>query len=132
MNIEKMKQLIELSKLFDSEQTEQKQSSSIYDYYIGKQVIIRTYSAGVHYGTLNRVENDSAVELKNSRRIHYWDGANSLTDIALGGILNKKDSRITKKLPSIVLNNTIEIIECTEKSIIDLDSFPEWTKIWLN
>ena len=38
-------------------------------------------------------------------------------------------SRITKKLPSIVLNNTIEIIECTEKSIIDLDSFPEWTKI---
>ena len=125
MNIEKIKQLIELSKLLDNELSEKK-TSSIYDSVINKKVIIRTYSAGVHYGILNKVDNDT-VELKNTRRIHYWNGANSLTDIALGGISDKLTSRITKKLPSIILQNVIEIIECTDVAIEDLDNFPEWT-----
>lgn len=126
MNIEKIKELIELLKLLDNE-IQDKKSSSIYDSVIGKRVIIRTYSSGVHYGTLNKVENDDVVELKNARRIHYWKGANSLTDIALGGIADKENSRITKELPSIILQNTIEIIECTEVAIKDLDNFPEWS-----
>ncbi len=130
MNFEKMKQLIELSNLVDNDLSKEK-TSSIYDDVIGKKVIIRTYSAGVHYGILNKVENDNVVELKNARRIHYWNGANSLTDIALGGITDKITSRITKKLPSIILQNTIEIIECTELAIKDLDNFPEWTVSWL-
>ena len=125
MNIEKIKQLIELSKLLDNESSEEK-TSSIYDSVMSKKVIIRTYSAGVHYGILNKVDND-VVELLNARRIHYWNGANSLTDIALGGISDKVTSRITKKLPSIILQNVIEIIECTDVAIEDLDNFPEWT-----
>lgn len=125
MNIEKIKQLIELSKLLDNESSEKK-TSSIYDSVMNKKVIIRTYSAGVHYGILNKVDNDT-VELLKARRIHYWNGANSLTDIALGGISDKVNSRITKKLPSIILQNVIEIIECTEVAIKDLDNFPEWT-----
>jgi hypothetical protein len=125
MNIEKIKQLIELTKLLDNESSEKK-TSSIYDSVMNKKVIIRTYSAGVHYGILNKVDNDT-VELLKARRIHYWNGANSLTDIALGGISDKVNSRITKKLPSIILQNVIEIIECTEVAIKDLDNFPEWT-----
>ncbi len=130
MNIEKIKQLIELTKLLDNESSEKK-TSSIYDSVMNKKVIIRTYSAGVHYGILNKVDNDT-VELLKARRIHYWNGANSLTDIALGGISDKVNSRITKKLPSIILQNVIEIIECTEVAIKDLDNFPEWTLLWLS
>ena len=125
MDIKKIKQLMKLSKLLGNESSKEK-TSSIYDSVINKKVIIRTYSAGVHYGILNKVK-DNVVELKNARRIHYWNGANSLTDIALGGISDKATSRITKKLPSIILQNVIEIIECTDVAIEDLDNFPEWT-----
>ena len=45
---------------------------------IGKKVIIRTYSAGVHYGTLVNKKGKEVI-LKDAIRIFYWDGACSLS-----------------------------------------------------
>jgi hypothetical protein len=74
---------------------------------IGNYVIVRTYSAGVHAGTLVSFEGKQ-VELKDARRIWYWKGANTLHEIALAGV--STGSKISKPVPSIVLTEAIEII----------------------
>ena len=45
---------------------------------IGQRVMVRTYSAGVHFGTLKWQEGQSAI-LWNAHRVHYWEGACSET-----------------------------------------------------
>ena len=51
---------------------------------VAKTVLVRTYSAGVHVGTLGARSGDE-VELTNARRIWRWKGGNTLHEIALHG-----------------------------------------------
>ena len=46
-----------------------------------KHVLVRTYSAGVHFGELVKREGQD-IELRNARHIWAWKGANTLSDIA--------------------------------------------------
>lgn len=52
---------------------------------LNKKVIIRADRAGVFYGTIIRKDGDE-VELRNCRRIWYWNGAASLSELALSGV----------------------------------------------
>jgi len=81
--------------------------------YVGKKVIVRTYSAGVHFGTLSRKEGRE-VYLSNSRRLWYWKNKTgiSLSGIATTGI-NQNDSRVSCLVDDIWLE-AIEIIPCTK------------------
>ncbi|MBP8216041.1 MAG: hypothetical protein KAX54_00160 [Thauera sp.] len=82
---------------------------------LGKYVIVRTYSAGVHAGVLARHEGRE-VELTGSRRLWRWQTADkgiSLSDVATGGI-NPKGSRVCAALEKIVLTEAIEIIPATD------------------
>ena len=81
---------------------------------IGKHCVIRTYSAGVHTGTVVSV-NDRNVELADSRRIWSWQGALSLSEVATEGI-NPSGSKVACVVPSIFLTEAIEIIPTSEKS----------------
>ena len=49
-----------------------------------KYVIVRTYSAGVFAGELES-KNGQEVVLRNARRIWYWSGAASLSQLAMEG-----------------------------------------------
>jgi hypothetical protein len=75
---------------------------------LSEEVIVRTYSAGVHVGTLVS-RNGKEVELANSRMIWSWSGAFTLREIALSGV-DRKNSRITKSVPKQILTEAIEII----------------------
>ena len=78
---------------------------------IGKYCLIRTYSAGVHVGEVaDRAGTE--VLLKNARRIHYWEGAFTLSAIALNGA--GEGSRLSEPVPEILLTEAIEIIPCSE------------------
>ncbi len=79
-----------------------------------KYVLVRTYSAGVHYGELVE-RNGREVTLANTRRIWSWQGANSLSEIATNGYA--KGSRISVSVPSNVLPEMIEMIEMTDKAV---------------
>ena len=85
-----------------------------------KAVIVRTYSAGVHFGYI-KSRKGKEVELVNSRRIHYWEGANSCSGLAIGG-LNTKKSRVADCLPNIILTEAIEIIACSNEAIKSIES----------
>ena len=80
---------------------------------IGKKVIVRTYSAGVHYGTLKSIDGKVAI-LADARRIWYWEGAFTLSAIATAG-LNKK-SKLSVAVPEIMLTEAIEVIPVSEKA----------------
>lgn len=49
-----------------------------------KYVIVRTYSAGVFAGELESRTGQEVV-LRNARRIWYWSGAASLSQLAMEG-----------------------------------------------
>ena len=98
---------------------------------IGKKVIIRSYGAGVFFGTLNEVEKAEdkyIVELLNCRRIWQWSGACSITQLAVDGTANPNGCRFTVTEPSIIVSSVIEIHECSEKSIKSIESVAEWKK----
>lgn len=78
---------------------------------IGKKVVIRTYSAGVHFGTLEE-KNGKEVTLSNARRLWSWNGALSLSEVATKGI-DIKNSKISEPVEYIMLTEAVEIIPCT-------------------
>lgn len=80
-------------------------------------VIVRTYSAGVHYGTLVE-KNGEEVTLADAKRIWNWQGRNTLNEIALHGV--GKKSRVSEAVPRIELLQAIEIIDCSEEAIANL------------
>lgn len=88
-------------------------------------VIVRTYSAGVFAGTLE-LRNGKEVELSNARRLWYWDGAASLSQLAEEGTTKPQNCKFPQEVKKIVLTEAIEILSVTDvarKSILDV-------KIW--
>lgn len=83
-----------------------------------KPVIVRTYSAGVHFGYLARREGKE-VDLVRSRRIWRWVGAWTLSEIATAG-LDVAKSKIAAPV-SITLTEAIEIIDCTPAAVASLE-----------
>jgi hypothetical protein len=88
-------------------------------------VIVRTYSAGVHAGTLVSRKGKEVV-LKNSRRLWYWDGAASLSELAMRGVTKPGNCKFPAVLPSIILTEAIEIIPCTVLAKKIIAEVPEW------
>lgn len=91
-----------------------------------QKVLIRSYASGVHFGTLTSLEHTlsgTVVTLENSRRIHYWEGACSCTQIALDGI---RSGRVALALPSIMIINAVEIIPLSDAAIQNLENQPVW------
>ena len=79
---------------------------------LGEQVIIRTYSAGVWFGTLAQKAGKEVV-LHNARRMWSWKAAQgiSLSAIAVHGIA-QEESRISGPVDAVWME-AIEIIPCT-------------------
>ena len=78
---------------------------------VGPEVLVRTYSAGVHIGTLIKREGKE-VTLNNARRLWSWAGAFTLSAVATEGV-SRKSSRISKPVSEIILTEAIEIIPVT-------------------
>jgi hypothetical protein len=88
-------------------------------------VIVRTYSAGVFAGYLDSKKGKEVVLLK-ARRLWYWDGAASLSQLAMEGVSKPKNCKFPCEVDKLGLTEAIEIIEATKKaqeSIADV-------KIW--
>lgn len=94
---------------------------------IGKKVLIRGNRSGVEFGELVS-QNGSEVTLKNARRIWYWDGAASLSQLAKDGTSNPSSCKFTVSIDSITILDTIEIIPCTVKAIKSIEEVRVWKR----
>lgn len=93
---------------------------------IGKKVIIRGNRSGVEYGTLKEWDGGSVVELTDARRLWFWKGAASLSQLAKEGVKNPENCKFTVYVESIVILDAIEIIPCTEEAVTNIESVAEW------
>ena len=88
-------------------------------------VIVRTYSAGVFAGYLKR-RDGKEVELVNARRLWFWSGAASLSQLSIDGVSKPKDCKFPAPVPSAVLTEAIEILPVTEKAKSSIDGVKIW------
>lgn len=79
--------------------------------------VVRTFSAGVHMGTV-REQSGTAVLLQDARRLWSWSGANTLHEVAARGV--DDGSRISDPVPLILLTQAIEIIPCSDAARANL------------
>jgi hypothetical protein len=92
-----------------------------------KKVIIRADKAGVFFGTLKE-KNGTEVTLTDCRRLWYWDGAASITQLAVDGTTNPKSCKFTVYAPEMTVLGVIEIIPCTDKAIKSIKGVREWKR----
>lgn len=92
---------------------------------INQKVIIRANRAGVFYGTIVR-KNGDEVELTNCRRIWYWDGAASISELAVHGTRKPNQCKFSVTVENITVLGVIEIIPCTEKAVESIEAVKEW------
>lgn len=85
---------------------------------VGKKVLVRTYSAGVHFGTLVTLAGTQCV-LSDARRIWRWKGANTLHEMSLSGV-DSEYSRVSEPVAEIALSEAIELIPVTEAAAENL------------
>lgn len=94
-----------------------------------KAVLVRSYAAGVHFGYLKKEEftaSGKVVVLLNTRRVFYWDGAASLSQMALEGVSKPKNCKFSVQLDSNEIVNVIETIPLTEKALLNLYGVAIW------
>lgn len=93
---------------------------------IGDYVIVRTYSAGVFVGTLARREGKE-VELTDARRLWYWAGAASLSQLAQSGTSSPKSCKFPEPVREVVLTEAIELIAVTDAAKRSINEVPVWS-----
>ena len=86
--------------------------------FIGRFCLVRTFSAGVHCGTLKE-SSGTAVVLTDARRVWRWRGANSLSELSQNGAA-KEWTRISEAVPLILLTQAVEVIPCSKGAEKDL------------
>jgi hypothetical protein len=94
-----------------------------------QNVLIRSYASGVHFGLLKSQENTVSgknVVLLNSRRIYYWEGAATLSQLAMEGSTKPQNCKITMEVNEIGIMNVIEIIPLTEKALNCFNLIKAW------
>ena len=93
---------------------------------IGKYCIVRTYGAGVFAGVLARMDGRQAL-VHNARRLWFWAGAASLSQLAVRGTINPASCKFPTPVSTIMLTEIIEILVCTDTARASIEAVPEWT-----
>ena len=93
---------------------------------IGKKAIVRTYSAGVWFGTIKEKVGNEVVMTK-ARRMWKWRAAGGicLSSCAMDGI-DASRSKISLAVDSVWLE-AIEIIPCAKGAIKTIEDAPHAT-----
>ena len=87
--------------------------------------IVRTYSAGVFAGYIESREGREVV-MRNVRRIWYWDGACSLSELAVNGTCKPENCKFAIPVDRILVTEAIEILDVTEKAKESIEGVKEW------
>ena len=90
-------------------------------------VVIRSRDSGCHAGYLKK-DNETSVVLVNSRRLWYWSGACSLSQLAIEGVKNPSECKFAMVVPEIKIVNHCEIINCTEEAMESINKVQVWKK----
>ena len=92
-----------------------------------KYYIVRGDKSGIFAGNIKE-RNGREVTMTDVRRLWYWSGACSISQLALDGTANPEDCKFTVTLDEITILDAIEIIPCTNKAEKSIRGVAEWKK----
>lgn len=93
----------------------------------GDHVIVRSRDAGVFAGIL--VSRDgSEVDLAAARRIWYWDGAATLSELATKGTSKPEKCKFPAVVPSVTVLGVCEVLPMTKQAVESIDNVPVWSQ----
>lgn len=90
--------------------------------------IIRTYSAGVFAGDYDRKIRGKEGTVFNARRLWYWDGAASLSQLANEGVKKPGNCKFAQLVNEVDLKEIIEVLPCTEQAEKNIKGVSVWQK----
>lgn len=90
-------------------------------------VLVRTHSAGVFCGYLKQKKGKEATMLE-ARRIWYWDGAASLSELAMNGTSKPDQCKFPCAVDQIELTEVIEVIQMTQQAKKSISEVKIWTE----
>lgn len=83
--------------------------------FVGKYCVVRSDRAGVFAGTVAEHEGQTVI-LKDVRRLWFWDGAATISQIAVDGTTAANKCKFTMPVETLGLFDVIELIPTTEKA----------------
>ena len=89
--------------------------------------IVRATHAGVFFGKVKE-RNGSEVIMTDVRRLWYWDGAASLSQLATEGVKEPQNCKFTVYVPEMTILEVIEIIPCTAVAEDNIKKVREWKR----
>lgn len=90
-----------------------------------KYSIVRTTSAGVFAGFIES-KNGKSVILSQARRLWYWKGAASLSQLAIDGVKYPNECKFPAPVSNIELTEVIEILDVTSVAQKVIEAVPVW------
>lgn len=113
-----LKEIAGLFKIFKKSSSDKEEH-----FMIGKDVIIRTYSAGCWYGRLYKKDGNEVI-LSNARRMWRWWAKESISLSACAKFgINQAKSKIVAPVDHVWLE-AIEIIPCTDGAAKSIEEAP--------
>lgn len=91
----------------------------------GDHVLVRSRDAGVFAGVLDH-RDGSEVVLKNARRIWYWSGAATLSQLAVEGTSDPANCKFPAAVPEITVLGVNEVIPMTQVAVNSIASVKVW------
>ena len=89
--------------------------------------IVRTYSAGVFAGYIEEVsENGKRVVIRKAIRLHAWQGAASLSQMAMEGTNKPSGCRFAMAVDKVSVSECIELLDCTLQAQKSIEGAKSW------
>lgn len=89
--------------------------------------IVRADRAGVFFGHIKERVGDE-VTMTDVRRLWYWDGACSLSQMAVDGVKNPNECKFTVVVPEMTILGVIEIIPANEAAVKSIEAVKPWKR----
>ena len=73
--------------------------------------------------------NGSVIIITNARRLWYWSGAASLSQLAIEGTKRPNDCKFAMTITDedgVYLPQVIEVLPCTQEAVSNIQSVKEW------
>ena len=91
-------------------------------------VIVRGDRSGVFFGELKE-RNGQEVELRNARKLWYWDGAAAVEQLARDGVSRPRNCKFTVTVEEMTITDAIQIIPCTDAAQKSISGVAEWKSL---
>ena len=92
-----------------------------------EKYIVRGDRSGVFFGEIKE-RNGKEVTMVNVRRLWYWDGAASISQLAQEGTVRPSNCKFTVTVDEILVLDAIEIDKCSDKAIQSIEAVCAWKR----